>query len=155
MRRKTFILVIISALLFTSCQNSVIFEKYNKIPEYKWQYNNKESFTFRIKDTTTTYNVYLNLRHTGNYQFSNIWIMIYIKNPDGKISFKRHEFTLAAIDGKWLGQGMGDIMDHKLIFEKNLRFSEGEYTIVLQHDMRMDELPSIMDVGISIEKSQP
>lgn len=155
MIKQSYLIFILSLFIFISCQNSIIFEKYDEIPDYEWKYENKISFQISIKDTSIYHNLYLNLRHTGNYPFSNIWIMIYQKNPDKKISFKRYEFTLAVVDGKWLGKGLGDIVDHKIIFAENIKFpQEGEYTFLFQHDMRMDILPSIMDIGLTIVQNK-
>lgn len=64
------------------------------------------------------------------------------------------ELTLADPSGKWLGSGMGDIWDNRVLFKQQFRFPEkGTYIFTLEQAMRIDPLPQIMDVGIRIEKA--
>lgn len=64
------------------------------------------------------------------------------------------ECILADADGRWLGNGLGDIWDNKFLFKKNVKFQKpGTYEFVFNQAMRLDSLPMIMDAGISIEKS--
>jgi gliding motility-associated lipoprotein GldH len=63
------------------------------------------------------------------------------------------ELTLADASGKWLGSGMGDIWDNRVLFKQSFRFPEkGTYQFALEQAMRVDPLPQVMDVGIRIEK---
>ena len=65
------------------------------------------------------------------------------------------EITLAAPDGKWLGEGLGDIYDNRYLFRKAFKFPKtGEYRIELIQAMRVNPLPGIMDAGIRIEKNE-
>lgn len=64
------------------------------------------------------------------------------------------ECILANADGKWLGNGLGDIWDNKFLFKKNIKFQKpGTYEFVFNQAMRVDSLPMIIDAGLSIEKS--
>jgi len=64
------------------------------------------------------------------------------------------ECILADPNGKWLGEGLGDIWDNKILFKQNVKFRKsGLYEFSLTQAMRVDSLPMIMDAGISIEKA--
>jgi len=66
------------------------------------------------------------------------------------------ECILADANGKWLGNGLGDIWDNKILFKQNVKFPKrGLYQFTLNQAMRLDSLPMIMDAGLSIEKSPP
>ncbi len=57
-------------------------------------------------------------------------------------------------NGKWLGEGLGDIWDNRVLFKKNVSFPQkGEYRFEFTQAMRLNPLPGVMDVGIRIEKS--
>ena len=58
--------------------------------------------------------------------------------------------------GKPLGDGLGDIYDHKVISSRSFMFpTKGKYTIKLKQYMRQDPLPYIMSMGVSVEKPLP
>jgi gliding motility-associated lipoprotein GldH len=66
----------------------------------------------------------------------------------------RNNITLFdANTGEPLGDGLGDIWDHKVLIAKGISFDKiGKYTFKLRQEMRQDSLPSILSVGISLEK---
>lgn len=146
---------LLTILIFSSCNSNMIFEKNVKMPENRWDFKNVVTLNPEITDTIVPYNIYINLRNAGGYQFSNIFIFLTTKTPSGKASRDTIELPLADESGKWLGDGMGDIWDNKLLFKKNFHFPEkGTYTFSMEQGMRIDPLPQIMDVGIGIEKAQ-
>ncbi|MBK8414603.1 MAG: gliding motility lipoprotein GldH [Bacteroidetes bacterium] len=63
------------------------------------------------------------------------------------------ECILASPEGRWLGEGLGDIWDNRILFKENVQFTQpGEYRFELNQAMRINPLPGIMDAGIRIEK---
>ena len=133
----------------------MIFEKNVKMPENRWEQKNIITLSPEITDTIVPYNIYLNIRNAGGYQFSNIFIFLTTQTPSGKAERDTVELPLADETGKWLGDGMGDIWDNKILFKRNFHFPEkGTYTFLMEQAMRIDPLPQIMDVGIGIEKAQ-
>jgi len=105
-------------------------------------------------DTINKYNIFLTVRNANSYDFSNLYLFIDIKTPMKFTERDTMECILADADGKWLGDGLGDIWDNKILFKKNIKFQKpGNYEFVINQAMRVDSLPMIMDAGISIEKS--
>jgi len=148
------ILVLCACFVLTSCTGRHVYQKYIKIPDYIWDYREPVSFNFYISDNKAVYNTYLNLRIASIYPYSNIWISLKKNGENGKIIYtKRFEFTLADEKGEWTGKGLGDIIDNQFIIEKQIQFEEsGEYTYTFSHDMRIDFLPAVMDIGLVVEK---
>ena len=148
--------LLFSALLiifFLGCDNKKVFEENSEIPASLWDQDQIVPFQFNIADTSLGYNILLNIRHTGLYQYRNIWIKVYSTIPSGKKSEKMVELMLAQPDGKWLGSGMGDIWDNSILVQKNVKFPlTGNYKMELQQYMRKEKLPFIMDVGVRVEK---
>jgi len=65
------------------------------------------------------------------------------------------ECPLADQNGKWMGNGLGDIWDNKFLFKSNMTFQrKGTYKFIFTQAMRVDSLPLIMDAGLSIEKAK-
>lgn len=149
------ILYLIFIILFlSSCDSKVVFEENKKFPENRWEQKNNIVFTTEIKDTLTPHNIYLNVRNAGGYQFSNLFVFFTTQTPTGKRERDTVELTLADPSGKWLGEGLGDIWDNRLLFKNNFLFPEkGLYTFTLEQAMRIDPLPQLMDIGIRIERN--
>jgi gliding motility-associated lipoprotein GldH len=102
------------------------------------------------------YNIYYNIRNAAGYPYYNLYITYYLSDNAGKILTSRlQELTLMDPQtGKPLGDGMGDIFDHRILSVGNYRFPRpGTYTFKVKQYMRKDPLPGIMSVGVRVEKA--
>jgi len=152
---KIFFILLFASSMFISCDKNRVYEKNKEIKDYIWDSKNKASFTFEIADTTKLYNIYINVRHADFYQFSNIWLITYTTFPDGNKIEKRVEIPLANEEGKWRGEGMGDIWDCSYLIQQGAHYSiPGKYIIELEQNMRKDPLPAIMAIGIRVDNTQ-
>ncbi len=152
---KQLVFFLFASILFFSCDRARIFEKNQDIPETGWKADNVLKFDVDIKDPATPTNFYINVRNADGYPYGNIFLFIKTKFPNGKMSDDTLECILADEKGKWLGNGLGDIYDNQILFKKNVRFPiAGKYTFEIQHAMRSDVIPLIMDVGLRIAKAE-
>ena len=140
--------------LLTSCNKNIIYSKYHEFKENEWHANDKAIFHVEIIDTMSLNNIFLMVRHADAYPYSNLFLFVSTKYPDGKILIDTMEVILADEKGKWQGSGAGDIFDFKIPIKKNVRFPlKGKYQFAFEQGMRVDPLPLIMDFGFEIEKS--
>jgi len=149
--------VILVSSLLTSCVSSPYYQKEYSVPKNAWDYQFKPSFKFDITDTTATYNLYFLVRHTEAYQFSNIWLQVYSKQPGDSTFIKsRIEVPLAEPSGKWLGRGMGEIWEQRMPITRNdnpMVFKKtGTYEIRFEQNMRINPLPEVLQIGLRVEK---
>ncbi len=80
--------------------------------------------------------------------------MVTTIGPNNKVLQTKQNLPLANKEGKWLGQGLGDIYDRRIRIRKNLKFrNKGQHNFKINHLMRQDSLPGIIDVGLRIEKT--
>jgi len=132
-----------------------VYEKNEKINNNNWDQNVPLVFLVNITDTVLPHNVYINVRNAGFFGFSNLFLFINTRFPQGQLERDTLECTLASPDGKWVGEGLGDIWDNRILFKKDVRFPQpGEYRFELIQAMRINPLPGIMDAGIRIEKAK-
>jgi len=148
------ITILCVAVMMSSCDQSRFFEENKTVPDNEWDQNSPLSFQTVIQDTANFFNVYINVRNAGFYRFSNLYLFINTYLPGGQIQRDTLECILAAPDGRWQGDGLGDIWDNTILFKRNVKFPQsGEYRFELIQAMRINPLPGIMDAGIRIEKS--
>lgn len=156
MPRKHFILrFIFAASLFLglfACKQNALYERMHNIPEAKWQRTFIPTFSFNISDSNAFYRVYVVVRHTNKYPYRNVWMNVGIQQPQDSMRVQQFELPLAASD-KWLGVGMDDVFERRvLLFPRPVKFPHaGEVKFTLQHTMRLDPLPELLQVGIRVE----
>ena len=152
---KRVVLFCLAVFLLSSCNNNIVYSKYQKFTENEWFLKDKAVFDIEITDTITLNNISLMVRHADAYPYSNLFVFVTTTYPDGKILTDTMEVILANEKGKWQGSGAGDIFDFKVPIKKNVRFPlAGKYQFSFEQGMRVDPLPLIMDFGFEIEKSK-
>lgn len=150
-----FTLAIFYLGLASCVDNAALVDSNQAISNRTWSYIEKIRVPVHIKDKASRYNVLINLRHTGDYQYSNIFILVHTKNPQGKVSTERREFKLALPDGQWLGKGSGNLYSYQLPYKSAYSFADtGQYFFEIEQNMRDNPLKEIADVGLRVEKSK-
>jgi gliding motility-associated lipoprotein GldH len=133
---------------------NAVTDQSTEIANRNWAYTNKVKFTVNITDVQVPYNLYLNLRVTGDYKYSNMFVLVQQTNPDKKTAGTRYEVKLANPDGEWLGEGSGNMYSYQTPFRLNYTFpAKGTYTFQIEQNMRDNPLREVSDVGIRIEKA--
>jgi gliding motility-associated lipoprotein GldH len=146
-------LFLASCIFFlVSCADIDLYEKNVTMPKHKWSSTYKPEFTFIIKDTTASYQLFFVLRHTEKYNFNNIWINLYSQPPGDTVHKARYELPLATNDKGWLGTGMDDIYEHRIPLTDIRRFRAGTYKFLLEQIMREDPLDNVLNAGLRVEK---
>lgn len=132
-------------------QNTLV-DTNQEIEKRTWTYIDRVKVPVTISDSAQPYNVYLNLRHTGDYKYSNIFILVHEISPEGKTITERKEVKLALPDGEWLGKGSGNLYSYQVLVKSKYRFAKkGNYVFQLEQNMRDNPLREVSDVGIRIE----
>ena len=151
-------ILLTTVLLAFSCDSNQIFDEYKSVPN-QWHKDALVSFTVTPPDSTKLYNLFINIRVTNDYKFSNLFLIAAMNFPHGKTIKDTLEYQMAEPNGKLIGEGFTDIKENKLWYKEGVKFDEvGEYNITIQHAMRnngevkgVDNLEGITDVGFRIE----
>lgn len=163
-RINTPLLALVSLFLAISCDSMVIYDEYRSVPN-KWHKDSIATFTFKAPDTISNYNLYVNLRNTNDYAFSNLFLIVEMNYPNGKAVTDTLEYKMAAPTGELLGSGFTDIKENKLWYrgyKSPFKFTEnGGYNVNIQHAMRkngevngIENLEGITDIGFRVERVQ-
>lgn len=151
--RKT-CLVILSVVFFLSCDKQRVFEEFVPLKGQNWNSNNILHFNVSMSDSAQSYNVYIGIRNTGEYEFSNLYLFVTAHSPKGSLIRDTVELTLADEHGKWLGKGAANIYTTYYPYKLNIRFPlQGVYIFDIEQAMWIKDLKHISDVGLRVEKS--
>jgi gliding motility-associated lipoprotein GldH len=151
---KKFLLLLPVVLVLGSCHSNRIYEQFVSLPD-SWNSNNVLHFNVDITDTAQAYNVYIAVRNTGKYAYSNLYLFVTAHSPNGHSLRDTVEVTLADEHGKWLGKGAASVFTRYYPYKTNIRFpTSGIYTFDIEQAMWIRELKNINDIGFMIEKAE-
>ncbi len=148
-----FLLTALNTILISSCDKNRYYDKNITIERKGWDYGETKKFDITITDTTAAYNIYVNVRHTDDYEFKNIWLNITAIFPDSSTHENKINVELAKPDGEWIGNCVDDICYTTVLIQSNTSFQlPGNYIFEIEQDMRVKTLTNILDIGLKIEK---
>lgn len=140
--------------VLASCDTNAIIDQNTDLGNKQWSYDQKPSFEANITDTSQQYNMYINVRHTDDYPYSNMWVVVRTTLPNQPTQTQRVELPLADKQGKWYGTGMGDVITQQVMIQPNAVFrAAGKCRFELEQDMRLNPLPNVLSVGMRIERA--
>ena len=140
-----------------SCDKKRVFDEYKSVGE-SWKKDSIISFNFNQTDTINVYNLFVNIRNNDNYQFSNLFLIVAMQQPNGLTKVDTLQYEMTNPDGSLLGEGFSDIKENKLFYKEKLRFQQaGNYKVTVKQAIRKtgkivgEALEGVSDVGFRIE----
>lgn len=149
-------IVVACVAVITGCTDpDRVFDQNTSIANRNWAYANLVKYNVNITDETAAYNLYFNLRVSGDYKYANIFVLLHTSGPGQKPTLVRYELKLAKPDGEWLGSGSGSLYSFQIPFKGHYHFpARGTYHFAIEQNMRDNPLRQVSDVGLRIEKAQ-
>lgn len=140
-------------LILLSCGKEPVFEEFISLPD-TWNSNNILHFNVNITDTAQAHNVFISVRNSGKYEYSNLYLFVTADSPNGSTVRDTVEIVLANEHGKWLGKGAASVFTCYYPYKVNIRFPlRGIYTFNIEQAMWIRDLKNIRDIGVRIEKA--
>ena len=141
-----------------------MFDQYTSL-DTPWHKDAPITYHFNVTDTLQRVDLFLKLRTNKGYEFSNLFLIVSLRHPKGKIQKDTLEYKMAKPDGSMLGQGSMFIKEHRLWYrgyDAPFSFTEiGEYWLKIRHANRLLGktegeifLEGVEDIGFSIETAQ-
>lgn len=153
--RKKYIFYLLPAFLLISCGSKDVFNAYDSIESSGWNSDSISRFNFVINDTSVLYNSFINVRHSGDFPYRNLWLIVDLVRPDSNIIRDTAILILAKETGKWIGTGSSSVRHLRYLFKNEMSFSQpGNYEYIIAHGMNDSVLPGIVNVGIRLAYSE-
>jgi gliding motility-associated lipoprotein GldH len=77
-KTKRIILILGVLSICTSCDSDRVFDKYTSVEKNSWLQDVPINFDFKIVDTTSRNNLYLNIRNNKDYLYSNLFVITHL-----------------------------------------------------------------------------
>ena len=158
MIRKLFYVSLLLLILFSCSDPRRVYEQNTDFSKNLWLADSVVQFEFEITESDLNYNLYYNVRNSISYPYHNLYVRHTLEDSLGTTlsSALQNMDLFDPITGNPLGDGLGDIFDHRILAVSNQRFPEnGLYRFKIQQFMRQDSLPLILSVGLRVEKAAP
>lgn len=140
-------------LLLGACADPTFYDVYHDIPNRSWSQHEKQRFEVHVDDATKHYELWLYIRHTGEYNYTNLFVSTQAKGPKLQDSSHRYTLNLATSDGRWTGTRAGNLYVNRLLLKADYSFPDtGMYTFDIQQNMVDNPLMDITDVGLKIQE---
>lgn len=146
-------LVLVLSIALISCLDLPEYSESRVVDSEVWASSDTTFFDWTIDNDSVLYNCFVDVRHSGDYPFSNLYLFLDLTYPNGKHRVDTLECTLADKRGRWYGSGLGDIVDHRIEYKTGIQFpATGDYILGITHGMRQDPLDGVTDMGFRIER---
>ena len=148
MNIRLFFLFILISISFSCSKEKVILEKEVDVKEsIGWMFSDSLSVDFSISDTNRLYAMRLQLNHTPDFNFENVYTRIHTLFPDGKLSVQILSLALTNETGAWVGQCNKTVCKVEIALQEQIIFpAKGNYKITIAQFMRTDTLSGIGNI---------
>lgn len=155
MRRLLTILTITIALISCQTGGRIYVKNQELSPQAEWLKKDVRVFKVPIKDINIAYNLSLSFRYVDGYQYQIAKVKVTETSPGGKISGKEYNLKVREDNGDYIGEAGLDIWDSDHLVEANKTYAEiGTYTYLIEQNMPVDPLTSVMEIGIILAKAK-
>ena len=160
MKNKSLFVILLLLGILTACQNNVVMQQTKDINQAIWHRDSIVRMQFKPQDTVQAYNLSFLIRNDNKYPYANIFLIAKMTNDRQEI-IDTLEYAMADEKGNWLGSGIWDLKESKLVYKKDYKFKDTlPVTISVGHAVRKtgqilgdEEVPGIKTIGIIIEKA--
>ncbi len=151
---QLFLLVIIAGLM--ACNPDRVYESHQKsFPKHRWYKEKALTFEPTISDTTGKYNISVALRHVYGFQHPAMKVRLTVITPSGNENTETYTFPVFGKESQYRSDCSGDICDLESLIIEGVSYKEtGTYKYTIAHDMDVDPLQNVMEVGLIIEKQK-
>ncbi len=150
--------IVVSVLLLGALHSCGISDTYNEmsvLPDNGWFKRDVQRFIAETPELQERYDLYLSVRHNGDYIYRNLWLFVTYTDEQGKARVDTVNCELADDFGRWTGSGWGSYYQQEILLNDNYRFPAGkEAQFTVQQAMRDERIRGITNVGLRITPHQ-
>ncbi len=137
-----------------ACDSLGISEQLISFENQTWPAAQKPLFQIEVADSNASYLIYFVIRHSESYPYKNIWVSYGHQFPgEQKQSFQNKNLALSDDATGWYGAAMDDVIEQRILLTPNpIKIEPGTCSFQIEHLMRMELLPQVLQVGIRLER---
>lgn len=138
-----------------SChRQGILYSHLEEIGKEGWSVNDPIKFSFSVTDTTKVYDLLLDVSHSADYAWQNLYVQIETDYPQD--STKTDIISLEFSDrfGGWEGRCGSKSCTLKIPLQLRTKFPmPGDYALIFNQYMRQDLVPGIQGFRLTVAES--
>ena len=151
--KQNFFFLLSLLFLFPACQSNVVYKESVKIENQEWSYQDTIDFEVPISDTSQFYQIILDINHSQEFPFENLYVLIYSKLPNGERFKERVSLPFMNQAGIWFGKCSGENCQLAINLQEKVKFeSQGKYVFTIEQHTRNNPIKGIREVGFRVEQ---
>ncbi|MEM9886885.1 MAG: gliding motility lipoprotein GldH [Bacteroidota bacterium] len=136
-----------------ACQPNYLYQEEIILSNATWTYERDVVYSFDIQDTSTTYHLYLDIQHSTQFPFQNLYTNVQTTYPSGRQADSRISIDLANKLGAWYGKCKQENCLLRVQLQQNTFFKElGKHEIRFQQYTRKEALEGVHSLGFIVEQ---
>lgn len=150
---KFFLRSLALLIVVSSCTKGAFYQSSEAPANGVWTYDAPLSFDFDIQDTLARYDFYLDVKHSIDYPFQNLYVKVITEHPQTPPQEDVVSLELANKLGLWEGKCANEKCKIRIPLQTNARFNEiGPYALRFNQYTRTDTLNGVLEMALSIQK---
>lgn len=144
MKSNSFLFFILFVVTFSACNDGIIYEENKEIPNSSFNKGTELLYEFDISDTVSRYDVLLNVNHSQEYSYQNLYVKIKTVFPDAKSIEDIVSLELSKSGTEWQGKCSGDDCTVPIVLVENTKFkTPGKYKISISQYGRTETVEGL------------
>ena len=140
-------------MIFSACDSGLLVSEKWTWDHHQWIAGDKKSFVMKATDTTSVYQMDIELDHEESYGYQNLYVRITTIFPSGKEVNSVTSLELINPDGSWSGDKGENCCKVDIPLQQKFTFPEvGAYTWSVEPYMRVDTINGINSLKITCRK---
>jgi len=140
-------------LTLSACDRGVLVTEKWEWKDQQWISGDKKSFVMEATDTSTVYQMDIQVSHDEKYGFQNLYVKTLTTYPSGKEVASITSLELINDDGSWAGDKGNGGRKVDIPLQQRFTFPEaGKYTWTVEPYMRMDTIQGINSLKVTCRK---
>jgi len=140
-------------LLFISCSKDYAFTQSNEIPNSTWTYQNILKYEFEAIDTTSLYDLYLEIDYSTSFAYQNVYVNVYTGQDNLDMNKTQISLDLSNNLGIWKGDCTGEECTYLLPLQTSIFFNKiGKQLFWIEQSSRTENLKGIKSIKLVGDK---
>lgn len=134
-----------------SCSERLHYDHTIGFANSTWSYDAPALFEFDIQENSDKFNLFLDIDHSTDYPFENLYLRIKTEFPDQRIALDTLSIELVSNKGSWVGECGSKDCDLKVFLQEKIKFKDsGLHKISIEQFTRESELKGIKSIAFSV-----
>ncbi len=145
------ILLFFAILSFSACNSNIYYKQTSTIADHKWDQSDLKNFEFEIDNNEAYYDLILEIDHSVDFKFENIYVNINTLFPNGEEVKDEVSLQLADHLDQWQGKCNSKNCVTSILLQNNVYFKEkGNHKITIEQYNRENPLEGINSLTLKI-----